>query len=71
MPIQSRYSNTQIESIMQDMIDLLNKHECDRELSLMVLGNTVTTVLEQQFPDNIRENVAKQFADAMQKSVSK
>ena len=71
MPIQSRYSNTQIESIMQDIVDVLNKHECDRELSLMVLGNTITTVLQQQFPDHNREDVAKQFAEAMQKSVSK
>lgn len=71
MPIQSRYSNTQIETIMQDIIDVLNKHNCDRELSLMVLGNTTTTVLQQQFPDNIRKDVAKQFAEVMQKSVSK
>lgn len=71
MPIKSRYSNSQIETVMQDIIDVLNKHECDRELSLMVLGNTTTTVLQQQFPENIREGVAKQFAEAMQKSVSK
>ena len=68
MPIKSRYSNAQIETIMQELVDVLNKNECDRELSLMVLGNTVTTVLNQQFPESVRESVASQFADAMQKA---
>lgn len=69
MPIQSRYSNTQIEKIMHDIIDVLNKHECDKELSLMVLGNTVTEVLSQQFTSTQRQAMAQQFSDAMLKSV--
>ena len=71
MPIKSRYSNVQIETIMQEIVDVLNKNECSRDLSLMVLGNTVTTVLNQQFPESVRKSVAVQFAEAMQKSVSK
>jgi hypothetical protein len=70
MPIQSRYSNSQIETVMQEIVDVLNNNECDRELSLMVLGNTITTVLQQQFPEHSRKAVAKQFAEAMQKSVT-
>lgn len=69
MPIQSRYSNDQIETIMQDLIDVINKHECDRELALMVLGNTVTSVLTQQFEPKQRKAVAEQFNAAMLKSI--
>ncbi|MBT0587198.1 YejL family protein [Alteromonas oceanisediminis] len=69
MPIQSRYSNTQIEHVMRDVIDVLNQHQCDKQLSLMVLGNTVTEVLTQQFDPQQRTAVAQQFADVMLKSV--
>ncbi|WP_100641598.1 DUF1414 domain-containing protein [Alteromonas facilis] len=69
MPIQSRYSNTQIESVMQDLVDVLNKHQCGRDLALMVLGNTVTTVLTQQYDENQRQAMAEQFSQAMLKSV--
>lgn len=69
MPIQSRYSNTQIESVMQDLVDVLNKHQCNRDLALMVLGNTVTTVLTQQYDENQRIAMAEQFSQAMLKSV--
>ncbi|MDM7861021.1 DUF1414 domain-containing protein [Alteromonas sp. ASW11-36] len=69
MPIQSRYSTAQIETVMQAVVDTLNQHGCDRELSLMVLGNTVTTVLNQQFEPAQREAVAQQFCAALQKSL--
>lgn len=69
MPIQSRYSNDQIETVMQDLIDVINKHQCDRELALMVLGNTVTSVLTQQFERQQRQAVAEQFSAAMIKSI--
>ena len=69
MPIQSRYSNDQIETVMQDLIDVINKHQCDRELALMVLGNTVTSVLTQQFEPQQRQAVAEQFSAAMTKSI--
>lgn len=69
MPIQSRYSNQQIESIMHDLVDVLNKHQCDRDLALMVLGNTVTTVLNQQYDAKQRQGMAEQFSAVMLKSV--
>lgn len=69
MPIQSQYSNQKVESVMHAIVDVLNQHECDKTLALMVLGNTVTTVLEQHYDPEQRKAMAEQFAAAMIKSV--
>ena len=38
MAIQSKYSNTQVESIIAEMLAVLAKHQAPTDLSLMVLA---------------------------------
>ncbi|GIU27566.1 UPF0352 protein [Shewanella colwelliana] len=69
MAIQSKYSNTQVESIIAEMLAVLAKHQAPTDLSLMVLGNCVTDLLTRKVPQEAREQVAEQFAKALIQSV--
>ena len=59
MAIQSKYSNTQVEALITEMLALLNKHQAPTDLSLMVLGNCVTHLLEKKVPAESRKVVAE------------
>lgn len=71
MPQQSKYSNEQIEALMSDVLLTLNKGgDNNTELMLMVLGNSVTAILEQNVPVGVRKSVAEKFSEVLVKSVS-
>ena len=44
MPQNSKYSDTQFENLMHDIIIALEKHQAGRDLSLMALGNVITNI---------------------------
>ncbi len=69
MPQNSRYSNTDFEALMNEVILTLEKQEADRDLSLMVLGNVITHILNTQVAEKDREAMATQFASVLVKSV--
>lgn len=70
MPQQSRYSDNQFESLTQDLIGVLQKHQADRELSLMALGNLLTGIFNHQVAENSRESLAREFTRILLKSIS-
>ncbi|MBB1269414.1 YejL family protein [Shewanella sp. SR44-3] len=69
MAIQSKYTNTQVEALISELLAVLSKHQAPTDLSLMVLGNCVTHLLEKKVPSESRQTVAEQFAKALVKSV--
>jgi uncharacterized protein len=69
MAIQSKYTNTQVETIIAELLAVLNKHQAPTDLSLMVLGNCVSHLLQTKVPDASRAQVAEQFAKALARSV--
>ncbi|MGI2191221.1 YejL family protein [Shewanella baltica] len=69
MAIQSKYSNTQVESLIAEILAVLEKHKAPTDLSLMALGNCVTNLLERKVPSESRKAVAEQFAKALAQSV--
>lgn len=69
MPQQSRYSDAEFESLMNDVIMVLEKHGASRDLSLMVLGNVISHIFEHQVPPANREAMVEQFASVLVKSV--
>lgn len=69
MAIQSKYSNTQVESIIAELLAVLDKHQAPTDLGLMVLGNCVTDLLVRKVPEEARTQVAEQFAKALTQSV--
>jgi len=69
MAIQSKYSNTQVESLIAEILAVLEKHKAPTDLSLMALCNCVTNLLERKVPSESRQAVAEQFAKALAQSV--
>ncbi|NMH64340.1 YejL family protein [Shewanella sp. SHSM-M6] len=69
MAIQSKYSNTQVESLIAELLAVLEKHQSPTDLSLMVLGNCISHLLQTKVPDASRQAVAEQFAKALAQSV--
>ncbi|QSX39465.1 YejL family protein [Shewanella cyperi] len=69
MAIQSKYTNTQVESLIAELLAVLDKHQAPTDLSLMVLGNCTSHLLNTQVSAASRGAVAEQFAKALAQSV--
>jgi uncharacterized protein YejL (UPF0352 family) len=69
MPQQSKYSDTQFEALMHDIIVALEKNQASRDLSLMALGNVITNIFQQQVSKNQRSEMAAQFTQVLLKSI--
>ncbi len=69
MPIVSKYSNERVEKIIQDLIDILVKEEASTDLALMCLGNTISTIINNQVPESQRQAIADNFAKALTQSI--
>ncbi len=70
MPIQSKYSTAQIETIMNQLLDTLRQQDANTELSLMCLGNTISHIIQTHVPVAQQKDVAKSFAQVLVDSVS-
>ncbi|MEW9796836.1 DUF1414 domain-containing protein [Alteromonas sp. CYL-A6] len=71
MPQQSRYANDEFEALMNRVLYILDDNNADRDLSLMVLGNAITHIINTQVPAAQREAMAEQFASVLKKSITK
>ena len=69
MATQSKYTNTQVEALINELLAVLSKHQAPTDLSLMALGNCVTHLLEKKVPNESRKMVAEQFAKALTQSI--
>lgn len=70
MAIQSKYSNEQIEKLLQEVLLVLEQQGAPVDLSLMILGNAATHILSHKVPAQQRAAIAEQFAAALRQSVS-
>jgi uncharacterized protein YejL (UPF0352 family) len=70
MPIQSKYSNQQIETIVNTLLETLRQQQATTELSLMCLGNTISHIIKTNVPAAQQQDVAKHFSQALQDAVS-
>ncbi|GAA5645385.1 MULTISPECIES: YejL family protein [Vibrio] len=69
MPITSKYSDEQVEKILTEVAAVLDKHNASAELSLMIVGNIATNVLNQSVAPSQRKAIAEKFAQALVSSV--
>ncbi|MBQ4832540.1 DUF1414 domain-containing protein [Pseudoalteromonas sp. MMG010] len=69
MPILSKYTNDEVEQIVDQLIDVLTKHKSPVDLSLMCLGNSITHILKEHVPEGKRQAVTENFAKALAQSV--
>ncbi len=70
MAVQSKYKNEQIESVINEVLAVLDKHQAPVDLSLMVLGNCVTHILESKIAEESRGAIVDQFAKALKQSTN-
>ena len=70
MPQHSRYSEGHGEQLLSELVNVLEKHKTPTDLSLMVLGNMVTNLINTSVAPAQRQAIAKSFAQALQSSVS-
>lgn len=69
MPVTSKYSNKEVEQILSEIIEVLEKNKASCELSLMVVGNIATNVINAQVPRTQRRAIAEKFSQALIASV--
>ncbi|KAJ9432444.1 MULTISPECIES: YejL family protein [Enterobacterales] len=69
MPQSSRYSDERVEKLLAEMAQILEKDKAPTDLSLMVLGNMVTNLINTSVSPAQRRTLARSFADALQSSV--
>ncbi|MFS2224476.1 YejL family protein [Pantoea sp. B65] len=69
MPQSSRYSDERVEKLLAELVQVLEKNQTPTDLSLMVLGNMVTNLINTSVAPAQRRVLARSFADALQASV--
>ena len=70
MPIISKYSNQQIENILNEVLEVLHKNEVSVDLSLMILGNSITHIINSQVPVHKRAEISEKFINAFHSSIN-
>lgn len=70
MPQQSKYSDSQFEALMNDIVFALEKNQANRDLSLMALGNVITNIFLHQVNESQRKKMAAQFTQVLLKSIN-
>jgi uncharacterized protein YejL (UPF0352 family) len=60
----------QVEQLLSELVNVLEKHKTPTDLSLMVLGNMVTNLINTSVAPAQRQAIAKSFAQALQSSVN-
>lgn len=70
MASRSKYQNSQIDAVLNDIIIALEKHQAPVDLSLMALGNAVSNILINHIKNpQQRDFMANAFADALKTSL--
>jgi len=69
MPQSSRYSDERVEQLLAEMVQVLEKDQAPTDLSLMVLGNMVTNLINTSVAPALRQTLANSFAEALKSSV--
>lgn len=69
MATNSKFQDKQVDTILNDMIAVLEKHQAPVDLSLVVLGNMVTNLLTSSVGKGQQQALAKAFSDALINSV--
>jgi uncharacterized protein YejL (UPF0352 family) len=70
MPIQSKYSSQKIETILDQVMDVLHNNDVSVDLSLMVLGNSITHIINSQVPASKRKAISDKFVKALSSSIN-
>ena len=70
MAVKSKYSNEQVEQLIMQLLTVLDNANAKADLSLMVLGNAATTIINNNVAPSQRRQVAASFASALNSSIN-
>lgn len=70
MPQTSRYSDTQVEQLLSELISVLETHRTQTDLALIASGNLVTHLINTRIAPARRQAICQAFVEALQASVS-
>ena len=65
MPIISKYSNEEINNLVEQFLDVIRDNKPPVDLALVALGNAVSNVIDNNVEGNLKSTIAKSFADAL------
>ncbi|MBE2895389.1 DUF1414 domain-containing protein [Pasteurellaceae bacterium HPA106] len=68
MARQSKYSDTQVRALLQDLAAVLEQHHASVDLALMALGDTVTNLLKSSVAPAQQQALVETFCRALQQS---
>ncbi|KGQ69887.1 hypothetical protein A1D23_03900 [Chelonobacter oris] len=69
MAKQSKYSDQQVQALLNDLAAVLEKHQASVDLSLMALGNTVTNLLHSSVGRHQQQALADAFCSALKNTL--
>lgn len=69
MPQASRYSDQHVEKLLAELVQVLEKQKTPTDLSLMVLGNMVTNLINTSIAPAVRPAIVRSFIEALQASI--
>jgi len=69
MAVNSKYTNEQVESLIMQLLTVLENNRSKADLSLMALGNAATSVINNSVSASQRKHVAASFAKALEGSI--
>ncbi len=64
------YSDQQVEQLLSELTNVPESHKAPVDLSLMVLGNMVTNLINSSVAPAQRQAIARSFAQALQSSIN-
>lgn len=71
MAVKSKYQSNQFDTLLQDLFIVLEQHKAPTDLSLMVLGNMVTNIIQNRVQDaKQRERLVEAFAHSLKTSIT-
>jgi uncharacterized protein len=70
MPIISKYSNDEINNLVEQLLDVIDNNKVSVDLALIALGNTVSNVIDSNVKPEVKKQIANSFAEALLNSLS-
>lgn len=69
MPIISKYSNEEINNLVDEMLNLIQDKKVPVDLALIALGNSVSNIIDNNVPEQQKKTIAQSFSDALLSSL--
>lgn len=69
MPIISKYSNDEINNLVDDILKLVQDKKVPVDLALIALGNSVSNIIDGNVPEQQKKAIANSFSEALLSSL--